>query len=589
MSDHIPHVLFAGPGRRPDGLDVFIPRCESVLQTCRVDEVVPVLEAVEAKAREGFVAFGFIAYEASAAFGLPVSDPNENDFPLVWFGFCPKNDVRKQLPIDIDRRDKPFDESNVKLRTPPERYEETIRSIKKKIGAGETYQVNYTLRADVASHASGYELFKTLRSAHPVPYAAYLKTGDGEIVSLSPELFLERRGKQLASRPMKGTMRRGRTLEEDRRLAEALKTSNKNRAENVMILDMMRNDLGRVCRFGSVRSERLFHIERYPSLFQMTSEVRGTVKDGLSIAQILSQTFPAASITGAPKRRTMEIISECEESRRGVYCGSIGLIEPNGDFTFNVAIRTLCGKNGCYELGAGGGIVWDSEPDSEYREIQTKMDFLRQGGHDFSLIETLLLDSDRRYAYLHAHLDRLDESARYWDFRCERNEALRQLERFAKNTTELPLTLRITLDKNGEFSIESRPVTRPPTSVCVGIAPELVNSTDRFLYHKTTHRSLYNRVREEALKRDCFETFFINERGHVTEGCITNLFYRMDDCWYTPPVEDGLLPGVWRAHFMKESSAKERSLTRQELLEADELIIGNSVMGPVKVDEIVSR
>ncbi|HQH73255.1 MAG TPA: aminodeoxychorismate synthase component I, partial [bacterium] len=365
----------------------------SVIQADRVEDVPAVLEEVERATRAGLTAVGFVSYEAAAAFGLPAREPCPYPLPFAWFGFCRKEDIQKRTEEEFDPDYHPGEISTPEITIPatPDCFADTLDQLKACLAAGETYQVNYTLRAGVRGSLTGPALFHRLYRAQPVPYAAYLATDEWEILSLSPELFLQRSGGLLLSRPMKGTWRRGRTLDEDALHAERLRTSDKERAENLMIVDMVRNDLGRLCRPGSITTGPLFEIETYRSVLQMTGTVQGIVKENVSLHEIFTAVFPAASITGAPKHRTMEIIRRVEPEPRGVYCGVIGWIHPGGDFTFNVAIRTLYGRPGNYTLGVGGGIVWDSDARREYEEIQTKIAFLQDGAFAFSLLETLRL------------------------------------------------------------------------------------------------------------------------------------------------------------------------------------------------------
>ncbi len=581
-----PTAVFSGSGWIGGIQSVIVPAWEDIIETCTIEEVIPVLDAVEKRVRDNnYYAFGWISYEASGAFGMPIVSPIHNRLPLVWFGFCSK----PQFDSTVSQWE--FTPStgipDISLSLSFGRYKRILGSIKRAIANGETYQTNLTLRAFIEDDMVPLQRFLLTTKAHPVPYAAWLHSNEWDILSFSPELFLRRTENRISTQPMKGTSKRGRTQDEDRLLEERLRTSPKDCAENIMILDMARNDLGRICRFGSVFSERICEVTKYRSLFQMTSTVHGELQSDASLSKILEAMFPAASITGAPKYRTMQLIRQWEEEPREVYCGSVAFIEPSGNFTMNVAIRSLFGKEGCYTLGVGGGIVWDSSAEDEYQEIKTKTRFLHCEPFDFALIETFLLNENRLYHYFDDHLVRLCESADYWDFPFHLQNVSHQLLQFAERAETVPRAVRLTLASDGRVSITSRPITKIPTKIRIAFSSYSLLSQNRFLFHKTTNRHLYDRSRMEGQRKGFFETLFINERGNVTEGCTTNVFYRLGSRWYTPPLDDGLLPGIWRKNYMLENQAEEHSIKPVELCAADEIRIGNSVIGAVLVDEIV--
>lgn len=562
--------------------------CSSCVQAWSMQEVIPALLELEQIVQSGKFAFGYLSYEAAAAFQLAARYPMNRTMPLVWFGICEESQID---PITMDDlcHNELEDAGGIDftIQVPLEEYKINVETIKAAIGAGNTYQVNFTVPVVVNSSISTYRLFRRLVRAQPVPYAAMIVTKDWELYSLSPELFLERRAALLRTRPMKGTWRRGRTLQEDMRHRQRLHRSEKDRAENIMIIDMARNDLGRICAYGSVSVDRLFEVEPYASVLQMTSTVHGNLKGPLPLVEILAATFPAASITGAPKYRTMEMIRELENAPRGVYCGAIGRICPNLDFTFNVAIRTLTGSNGQYRMGVGSGIVWDSQPEAEYQEIHTKCAFLQARPLDFSLIETMRLSEDGAILFLREHMRRLEESACYWNFSCETESVMKRVLDYASSIETRPCALRLLLDPSGQTHCSHRELTSAPPRVRLRLSRKTVDSNDVFYFHKTTNRPLYQAERAEGERQGWFETIFRNERGHVTEGCFTNLFYRFDDRWRTPPVTDGLLPGIWRNSFLRQVNAVEQSVTFEQLQQADEVVIGNSVLGTIRVDEIV--
>ncbi|NLO74569.1 MAG: aminodeoxychorismate synthase component I [candidate division WS1 bacterium] len=469
-----------------------------------------------------------------------------------------------------------------------EQYEQAIAAIHELIAAGDTYQVNYTCHARWSGHIDPLEYFLALARSHPVPYAAYLNLGEVQVLSLSPELFLRKRGRCLETKPMKGTRPRGRTLEEDTELAQDLVSSEKDRAENLMILDMARNDLGRICVVGSVAVPARFTAERYRSVWQMTSTVTGELRPGVGLREVFAATFPGASITGAPKARTMEIIHELEPEPRGVYTGALGVFWPSGDFTLNLPIRTLVHRDGQWDLGIGAGIVWDSRAGSEYEETLLKASFALRLLPDLRLWETILLTEEREYTFLEEHLARLRRSAEYWGFSLEEGMVRDRLAELAASAQELPLAVRLELDQEGEVQLTPRPApSAPPGPVRVLLSAQRTDSRDRLLYHKTNQRALYDEERQQAQARGCAEVIFHNERGELTEGAITNLFVRLDGQWLTPPRSAALLPGIWREAFLREHEGREQELTVSRLQEAEAIVVGNSVRVAMEVGEVL--
>ncbi|MDP8243933.1 MAG: aminodeoxychorismate synthase component I [Candidatus Hinthialibacter antarcticus] len=575
-----PHACLAGPGWGLGHLGAQVAGFDAIIRAENPGQVEQALRELADYLRQGKIAVGFIAYEAAAAFGLSVNTTGPSQ-PLVWFGIASPKALQ------------PFDEWPESSAAPSacdlagldaRDYPTSIQRIKDYIAAGDSYQVNFTVRADASVSGPPLALFRRLYESQPCPYAAFIETGEQTVLSLSPELFLQRKGDQLLSRPMKGTMARGRFYEEDQALRRRLQESEKERAENIMIVDMMRNDLGRICKFGSVLTRNVYQTEPYRTLWQMTGEVAGTLRDNATLGDIIAATFPAASITGAPKRRTMQIIQELEPQPRGVYCGAVGLFNSERDFTLNVAIRTLSGIHQKFVLGLGGGIVWDSDVKAERNELDVKAKFISSRFPAFELLETLRYSSENGFAFLNEHFERLEKSAAYWQLPFHRAKIEAQLHEYTKQIKHDLTAVRLTLNQAGSAAISHRDVTHVSDEVVVRFSNQAIDSSDCFYFHKTTHRPLYNQERQKALDDGLFEILFVNERGCVTEGAITNLFYRMGEQWFTPPIEDGLLPGIWRAHFLNETHALERSIQRGDLTCCDEIRLGNSVFGDVRVN-----
>ena len=609
------------PGRaRADEALILAEPC-GVLVAHIADEIPALLDGVEAEQARGRYVAGYVSYEAGAAFGLTVKSPDS--LPLAWMAAYPAESARLLCGRDwgdlldaVDSSDvtRALLKTKAKLSVSHEDYIDAITRVKELIAAGDTYQVNYTVRARFDLDVDPLDYFLALLLRQPVPYAAYLDIGEAQILSLSPELFLRRQERSVESMPMKGTRPRGGSLEQDAALACDLTCSEKDRAENLMIVDMVRNDLGRVSRAGGIQVPALFAVEPYRTVWQMVSTVRGTVRGDASLLEIMAATFPGASITGAPKHHTMEIIDRLETEPRGVYAGTVGLFLPGGGFTLNLAIRTLIHERGSFRLGVGSGIVWDSDPEDEYQETLIKASFalppigsswepasaaerIRAAG--IGLFETILLETGRggrradhqaflsRYRRLSQHLDRMAASAAGLGFAFDRAAAERELTELAQSTDGTAV-VRLELGLDGELCLRTRP--KPVTilgAITVLVSPFRTDPGDPLLAHKTTARHLYERERQRALASGCHEAVFVNRFGHVTEGAITSLFARFDDSWVTPPVEDGLLPGIWRADFARENQAVEQSLTLDELLVADEIVLGNSLRGAIRVDTVV--
>jgi para-aminobenzoate synthetase/4-amino-4-deoxychorismate lyase len=462
-----------------------------------------------------------------------------------------------------------------------------ILQIHEWIRGGDVYQLNLTFPIHAPPAASAAELYSRLRTAQPVDYAAFLHwRADRYIISLSPELFFrvdpDGLNRRITTQPMKGTARRGRTAAEDRDIAAWLRNDPKNRAENVMIVDLLRSDLGRLCTFGSVRVEKLFEVERYPALWQMTSTISGELRPDVNYRQIFRALFPCGSVTGAPKVRAMQLLAQIEETPRGIYTGAIGFFA--GDRSvFSVAIRTLTLENGDATMSVGSGIVVDSDPAAEYRECLLKAEFLTSSAERFSLIETMLWRGS--FPFLELHLDRLMDSAEYFAFSCDREAARATLLATAAEFPSLrPRKVRLLLDTDGTAHIEcellsnQRSEDDDPARVCV--AAQRTDPDDRFLFHKTTRRTLYNSAFATASAAGYADVLFFNTRDELTEGAISNVFLEKDGRWYTPPTACGVLAGVYRRHLLAtRPGIEERILFVDDLKAADGVYLSNAVRG----------
>jgi para-aminobenzoate synthetase/4-amino-4-deoxychorismate lyase len=581
-----------------------------VLTARTPNEVLDCLDRVE---RSGLWAAGFVSYEAAPAFddALSVFGGSRSTatgdgveavppLPLLCFGLFeePKagmprgsTELAEVRGVREPLGERSLPEYSLGEWTPSVtrgEYAEAIAAIKEHIAAGDTYQVNYTFRLNAAFSGSPLAFFRDLAAAQQGRHSAFIETDDFTICSASPELFFELKDGVITSRPMKGTLPRALTAQADRVAAEALKNSAKDRAENIMIVDMIRNDIGRVAEAGSVETLSRFDVEKYPTVWQMTSTVQGKLNadatpssrqqcgkerdEGVAstFGEVFSTLFPCASITGAPKAKTMEIIRELEKKPRGIYTGAAGFIAPDGAAQFSVAIRTAVIQNGKAEYGIGGGIVWDSNPEKEYQEALSKAAILTRRMPEFQLLETMLHE-DGEIFLLERHLKRLAESAEYFDFKMDEGAIRVHLR---NQRLKNPTRIRLLLSKDGQFE------TRAFVHTCAGvnklaIAKEPVDSGDVFLYHKTTNRAVYEKAKADFPEAD--DVLLFNEHGEVTESCIANVVVELDGRKVTPPISCGLLAGTFRDELLAKGEVEEGIVTLDDLKRASAIWVVNSV------------
>ena len=538
---------------------------------------------------------------------LPLVDLGVFNSPLIYDHLTQTFTGKGQWPQgNQSEPEAGFSIDNLRLNLQKEEYLAAIRRIKSYIEAGDTYQVNYTLKLLFDFSGSIYEFYNSLRRNQSVSYGGIIKNNDTTILTFSPELFFRKQGNAIHVRPMKGTMRRGRTIYEDREFADFLHHDIKNRSENVMIVDLLRNDLGRLSRMGGVSVQSLFDVETYETLHQMTSSIRGEVSHPVSLEEMFRALFPCGSVTGAPKIRTMEIIRELEAEDRGVYTGAIGFVSPEGEAVFNVPIRTVVLRGNKGEMGIGSGIVWDSDPEGEWEECRLKGRFLTTPAPQFSLIETMLWHPETGYWLLDLHLDRLAESARYFFYALELEKVKECLSDLANNflgaSPVKSWRVRLTLARDGEFELThtelagySLPSVDPESIIKqktgknlpkVVFSSRKTDSNSPYLFHKTTQRGLYDDERAGFVdSKGYYEVLFVNEKGEVTEGSYTNIFVRKEGKLITPPVTCGLLPGVLRKYLLQKYPERvgEATMTKKDIEQAEAVYVGNSVRGLVRV------
>ncbi len=540
-----------------------------------------------------FYLAGYLAYELGYYFeNIKFNWDKYSGVPLIHLVVFDKRFYfnHKTGKTNMDRRGiflkssqrKGFYIRNLKLDITPEEYRYKILKIKEKIRRKDTSQVNFTARYNFELLGSVFEFYKELSNRQNVQYGAFCKLKDQLLVSLSPELFFRREGDKITSLPMKGTIKRGRDAQEDRENIIKLKRSLKDRAENSMIVDLIRSDLGKVSKGNSIKVSELFRVRKYDTLFQMTSQVDGTLKKGIAYTDIFRNIFPGGSVTGVPKKKTIEIIKGLESSLRGVYCGALGFIAKRKEAIFNLPIRTISIFGNKAQMGVGSGVVYGSSPIKEFKECSLKADFLTKANYNFKLIETILWD--RGFKFLREHLNRIRDSASYFGYSYSLKYLLKELKRVERKFLKgRRYKVRVLLNNKGVVNIEYSEIKRQDALVYVAISKYRVDSEDIFLYHKTTNRALYDR--EYAFYRvlGYYDVIFLNSRGEITEGSISNVIIKKNNNFYTPVFSSGLLAGIYRGYLLKKGLVKEKKITFSEFLSADKVYLSNSVRGMVEV------
>ncbi|WP_053960395.1 aminodeoxychorismate synthase component I [Sulfobacillus thermosulfidooxidans] len=551
-------------------------------------DVLPALETLMSWSLKGYWIAGFLSYEAAyaliddgfyASYFAAVAP--EVSLPLLGFGIFEGpthmwdvQDNYAEYQVGEWIMDAPGDISS---------YTQKIAQVKEAIKQGLTYQINYTVRLHASFRGHPWPYYLALRDAQKAPYSGYIEWNDHAILSASPELFFTLKDNDVITRPMKGTAPRGRYYAEDQQVRRALEQSKKNRAENIMITDLFRNDLGRMAELGSVQVRSLCQAEAYPTVWQLTSEVGAKISSPVSWLNVLRGLFPSGSITGAPKLSSMKIIQQLETSPREIYCGSLGYVSPSGEATFNVAIRTVWidKHKGRATFGTGGGITWDSRPDDEYEELLTKARFLTVRQPQFSLLETIRLDYGT-FWLLPYHLERLKAAAAFYQMDFEPREFERVLGQI-RNTYQKGLwRVRLMVDRAGHISYQVLPWTGVPLGVQkVTWAAEPILSSNPLFFHKTTQRDFYNRV--HPLHSSFFDHVLWNEAGEVTEFTRGNIVVRYHGQLLTPAQDSGLLAGTYRALLLDHHIIKEAHIYREQLAQCDQIWFINSLHGFVPV------
>ncbi|KAA9024217.1 aminodeoxychorismate synthase component I [Niallia endozanthoxylica] len=544
-----------------------------------LEEVLPCFQMIQEAIRKGYYAAGYLSYESAPAFDSAFRVNEESTMPLLWFA------IFNEPQTGTLNSGGTYKHSNWIPSVSLDEYDASIQYIKHRIEAGDTYQANYTIRLHSEFEGDDISFFNHLKKAQASNYCAYLNTGDHRILSASPELFFHLKGNQITTRPMKGTIKRGNSYSEDKKNANWLYHSEKNRAENVMIVDLLRNDLGMIAQPGTVEVPKLFEMEHYPTVHQMTSTITAKLSENIELVDIFKALFPCGSITGAPKIKTMEIISELETTPRNVYCGAIGYITPNQEAIFNVPIRTVVieQKTGIATYGVGGGITWDSTTEGEYHEILSKAKLLEVNRPEFQLLESLLLH-DGELFLLDEHLNRLSDSAQYFGFPFNPEPLKQSMLQLADQYSTGHFKVRLLLDKTGEFKLEAQPISEPDRPLKVALADESMDKNNPFFYHKTTNRAMYSYFQQKY--PHVYDVLLWNENGEITEFTNGNVVLEMDGYKWTPPISSGLLAGTFRESLLNDEEIHERVLTVEDLKKCTKIWFINSVRRWLEVEFI---
>jgi para-aminobenzoate synthetase / 4-amino-4-deoxychorismate lyase len=548
-------------------------RPRRVISAHTLEDVQAALREVDAALDEGFHAAGMVTYEAAPAFDPAFVVHPKTVLPLLWFGIY--DAAEERMPVAAHPSPTLLDWIS---EIDSGEYDGAIETIHGHIAAGDTYQVNYTFPLRTPFTQEPYPFFQQLSTAQASGFHAYVDLGRFQVLSVSPELFFQLNGDRLITRPMKGTRPRGRWREEDEALARDLAASEKEQAENLMIVDLLRNDMGRVSETGSVTLEKLFNVERYPTIWQMTSTIAS--KTDATLFELFAALFPCGSVTGAPKVETMKIIHELEPLPRGIYCGAVGWITPERKAAFNVAIRTVLvdqeKKEARYHVGSG--ITWDAQADAEFEECRQKASVLSWRPPAFQLLESLLFEGE--YFLLEEHLQRLTDSAHYFGYSLNEEEARNTL---AMHGESLQGKHKVWLlaDKQGALHVESAPAPET-TTIRLGLSKIPAHRDDIFLYHKTTHRDFY--AQAKATRPDCDDVLLYNKVGELTESTTANLIVEMDGEILTPSRECGLLAGTHRNHLLAQGQLQERSIQVDDLRRVQSIHLINSVRKNIPIE-----
>ncbi|TXI98040.1 MAG: aminodeoxychorismate synthase component I [Neisseriales bacterium] len=553
------------------------------------------LEQVECYRAQGFYIAGYISYHAASAI-YPKLKLATSTQPLLHFVVYAKAQKFAaqdliQLKPELNQESSEIKFNYLELASNYNEYQQKFEQVQQQLELGNTYQLNLTAPLIICTREiiNPLNLYYQLSRSHPVSYAAYLPFGSTTTISISPELFFKKADSTISVRPMKGTIQRGNTPQEDKIKRNFLSGDTKNRAENLIIVDLLRNDLAKFCHTSSVKVPTLFAIEEYQSLFQMTSSIEGTIDNATHFATIIKGLFPCGSITGAPKLRTMQLIEQIENYPRDIYTGAIGYILPNNDMQFNVAIRTLSSESTGpkqFKMGVGGGITVQSNATEEWQEIMTKLRFVRKFYQpDFNLIESFLI-KDGMIINLEQHLARLKSSADKLIFNCGIDKTRALIQEYVKSNISIDKRYKLRLELNhcGEVKIEHTLITENPEFLTVMLSPVKIDSRHGLFCHKSDSaitRGIYTQLDRDYKPQGVDELIFINHNGIITEARYHNVIIEYRGEWLTSPINQGLLGGIYRANLLREKKISEQPITEQMLYEATAVYLCNDVRGMI--------
>ena len=592
VEDNLYSAFFYTPSVYKKAISYHFLKPFEIISVKKKEELDTVFKIVQKLTDKGYYGYSLINYEAGFLFEEKLSHLQSSDYEkLIQFFFFDKrnvNQIKSSEIITTDFSNDKYSVKNFKLNRSETQFFDDIKKIKNYIKEGDTYQVNYTVKGKFSFSGSCSAFFENLLFNQSAKYSAFINNNKEIIISVSPELFFHQKNRNIISHPMKGTTRRGHNQTLDKIAETELMKSEKNCAENVMIVDLIRNDFGRICRYGSIEVPELFTIEKYESLFQMVSQVRGKLRKKIKHFDIIQNIFPCGSVTGAPKIRTMEIINEIENNKRGIYTGSIGLIKPE-EFKMSVAIRTITinKQTGDGIMGLGSGIVWDSNPKSEYEEVLLKSKFLTEPLDYFEIFETMRYENGQ-IKFIDDHIERMKSAAEYFLFKFNEKKIRKQIDKsIAELDKQKIKKIRLSLAKWGEIRVDVSDIAKPAKDILVIISQNKINSTDKFRYFKTTNRKLYDDEYKHFSSKGFFDVLYLNKKDEIAEGSRTNIFFRKGANWFTPAIESGLLPGVYRKYFIEtHPDISEKNIRIEDLINADELLLTNALRSELKVDKL---
>ena len=547
-----------------------------IITTTNFDEVEVCLTKIQQAVDNGYHVAGYLSYEVTYTFFNEIINQKQSTLPLLWFGVFNRPSQNLTPPTT----DNHYHVGKWSMLESKENYMENFDHIMKKIKQNNVDQINYTTKFESSFHGDSYPYYMRLKNAQRSNYSAYLQLEEVDILSISPELFFKVKNNHIHVKPMKGTIHRGKTSEEDEINKIWLQQSTKNKYENKLIVDLMENELASITTTGEASHTNLYNIETYPTVHQMTSRIKKKLHPNTTITTIIKTLFPCGSISGVPKKKSIQLINELENDTRDVYCGAIGYITPTNEAIFNVPIRTVTidKQRQLASYNAGGAITKYSKPEEEYEEVLTKTKILSKRESDFELLETIAL-IDGKYIVLEEHLVRLVASATYFDIPISRDDVLEKLKTFAHSHPLGNWRIRVTLSKAGELHLDNKRMNTLQNNT-VGVANNPIDKEDIFHYHKTTNRKIYTRHQ----KPHVFDVILWNEDKEVTEFTIGNIVVELDGTYYTPPIKCGVLPGTYRNFLLTSGEIKERIIHLSELASATNIWLINSVREWVKVN-----